>query len=195
VSPTHFVPGIISALEIAAGKGLKIPIVYNTNGYEKVETLKFLDGIIDIYLPDMKYSDNGTALKLSNAPKYSEYSKAAVKEMHRQVGNLKLDRDGIAVKGLLVRHLVLPNDLAGTQKIMGFLSNEISRDVHVAIMAQYKPCHKAVNDNELGRKLTPKEYRKAVIWAKEFGIDNILIQELESSDIFLPDFHRADPFK
>lgn len=195
VSPTHYLPGIINALAIAAEKGLSVPLVYNTNGYEKVDTLEFMDGIIDIYLPDMKYSVNEIAVKLSNAPKYFEYNKAAIKEMYRQVGNLKLDKNGIAVKGLIVRHLALPNDLAGTQKILKFLSSEISKDVHVAIMAQYKPCYKSINDTELGRTLTPDEYRKTLMWAKEAGIRNILTQELESSEIFLPDFKRADPFK
>ena len=195
VSPTHYLPNIINALVIAAEKGLKIPLVYNSNGYEKVETLEMLDGIIDIYLPDIKYSSNGTAMDISNAPKYFDLNKAAIKEMYRQVGNLKLDKNGIAVSGLLVRHLVLPNDLAGSQKAMKFLANEISKDVHVGIMAQYKPCYKAVNDAQLGRTLTHEEYRKAVAWAKEAGLHNILIQELESSEVFLPDFKRTDPFE
>jgi putative pyruvate formate lyase activating enzyme len=195
VSPTHFIPSIVSALEIAAGKGLKVPLVYNTNGYEKVETLEMLDGIIDIYLPDIKYSANDIAVTFSNAPKYVDYNKAALKEMYRQVGDLKMDKDGIALKGLMVRHLVLPNDLAGTQKALKFISGELSRDVPVGIMAQYKPCYKAIDDAHLGRTLTPDEYRKAVRLAKESGLYNILAQELGSSEVFLPDFKRDDPFK
>ena len=195
VSPTHFIPSIVSALEIAAGKGLKVPLVYNTNGYEKVETLEMLDGIIDIYLPDIKYSANDIAVTFSNAPKYVDYNKAALKEMYRQVGDLKMDKDGIALKGLMVRHLVLPNDLAGTQKALKFMSGELSRDVPVGIMAQYKPCYKAIDDAHLGRTLTPDEYRKAVRLAKESGLYNILAQELGSSEVFLPDFKRDDPFK
>ncbi|MFH1710112.1 MAG: radical SAM protein [bacterium] len=195
VSPTHYLPNIINALAMAAERGLNIPLVYNTNGYEKVETLQMLDGIVDIYLPDIKYSSNSIAVRLSNAPDYCDHNKAALKEMYRQVGNLELDKNGIAVKGLLVRHLVLPNDLAGSREAFRFLANEISKDVHVGVMAQYKPCFKAVNDGELGRKLTPDEYRKALIWAKGSGLHNILIQELDSSDVFLPDFKRTDPFE
>jgi len=195
VSPTHFIPSIVSALEIAAGKGLHIPLVYNTNGYEKVETLEILDGIVDIYLPDIKYNANDIAVTFSNAPKYVDYNKAALKEMYRQVGDLKMDKDGIALKGLMVRHLVLPNDLAGTQKALKFIANELSRDVHVGVMAQYKPCYKAIDDTQLGRSLTPDEYRKAVRWAKESGLYNILTQELGSSEVFIPDFKREDPFK
>lgn len=195
VSPTHFLPNILNALVDAVASGLNIPLVYNTNGYEKVDTLEMLDGIVDIYLPDIKYSSNDTAVELSNAPKYTEYNKAALMEMYRQVGDLKLDKDGVAIKGLLVRHLVLPNDLAGSQKSLKFIASQLSRDVYSGIMAQYKPCYKAVNDPRLSRKLTPDEYRKAVRWAKEAGLYNILIQELESSEAFVPDFKRADPFK
>jgi putative pyruvate formate lyase activating enzyme len=195
VSPTHYLPNIISALVTAAEKGLRIPLVYNTNGYEKVETLEMLDGIVDIYLPDMKYSSNNTALRLSDAPEYFTYNKTALKEMYRQVGGLELDGDGIAVKGLLVRHLVLPNDLAGSQKALKFLADELSKNVYVGIMAQYKPCYKAVNDPELGRTLTVNEYKKAVRWAKEAGLNNILTQELGSSEVFLPDFKRTNPFE
>jgi putative pyruvate formate lyase activating enzyme len=195
VSPTHYLPNIISALVTAAEKGLHIPLVYNTNGYEKVETLEMLDGIVDIYLPDMKYSSNNTALRLSDAPEYFTYNKAALKEMYRQVGDLELDGDGIAVKGFLVRHLVLPNDLAGSQKALKFLADELSKNVYVGIMAQYKPCYKAVNDPELGRTLTVNEYKKAVRWAKEAGLNNILTQEFGSSEVFLPDFQRTNPFE
>jgi len=195
VSPTHFIPSIVSALETAAGKGLKIPIVYNTNGYEKVETIEMLDGIVNIYLPDIKYSANDIAVTFSNAPKYVDYNKAALKEMYRQVGDLKMDKDGIALKGLMVRHLVLPNDLAGTQKALKFIADELSRDVPVGIMAQYKPCYKAINDAHLGRTLAPDEYRKAVRLAKEAGLYNILTQELGSSEVFLPDFKRTNPFE
>ncbi len=195
VSPTHYLPNIISALATATEKGLHIPLVYNTNGYEKAETLEMLDGIVDIYLPDMKYSANNTAISLSNAPEYFTYNKAALKEMYRQVGNLELDGNGLAIKGLLVRHLVLPNDLAGSKKVFDFLANEISINVHVGIMAQYRPCYKAVDDPELGRPITGDEYKKAVRWAKEAGLSNILIQELYSSEVFLPDFQRTNPFE
>ena len=195
VSPTHYLPNIVSALGIAIQKGLNIPIVYNSNGYEKTETLEILDGLIDIYLPDIKYSKNDVAVKLSNAPKYVEYNKAALKEMYRQVGNLELDSNSIAVKGLLIRHLVLPNDLAGSQKSFQFLASELSKDVHIGIMAQYKPCFKATDDPDLGRKINSNEYRRALRLAKEAGLHNILTQELGSSSFFVPDFKKADPFK
>ena len=195
VSPTHYLPNILSALATAAEGGLDIPLVYNTNGYEKVETLEMLDGIVDIYMPDIKYSSNDIAVKFSEAPKYFDYNKAALKEMYRQVGDLKLDSNNIAVKGLLVRHLVLPNDIAGSQKALRFIANGLSRDVHVGVMAQYRPCYKAIDDTQLGRTLIPDEYRKAVRWAKEAGLYNILTQELDSSEVYLPDFKRTDPFK
>ena len=195
VSPTHYLPNIISALAAAAERGLNIPLVYNTNGYEKIETLEMLDGIIDIYMPDIKYSSNDIAVEFSDAPKYFDYNKAALKEMYRQVGDLKLDSNSIAVKGLLVRHLVLPNDIAGSQKALRFIANGLSRDVYIGIMAQYKPCYKAIDDTQLGRTLIPDEYRKAVRWAKESGLYNILTQELDSSEVYLPDFKRTDPFK
>jgi len=195
VSPTHFTPNIVSALAAAKEKGLSIPIVYNTNGYEKAETLEMLDGLIDIYLPDIKYSSNDVAIRLSDAPKYVEYNRDALKEMYRQVGDLIMDDDGIATSGMLVRHLVLPNDLAGSQRSLKFLANEISKDLHVAIMAQYKPCYKALDDAQLNRKLTENEYKRVLRIAKEAGLHNILAQELSSSDIYLPDFKRTHPFK
>jgi putative pyruvate formate lyase activating enzyme len=195
VSPTHYLPNILEALMIAEKKGLNIPIVYNSNGYEKSETIKLLEGIVDIYLPDIKYSSNDVAVRLSNAPKYVDFNKTALKEMFRQVGNLKMDERGIAVKGLLIRHLVLPNDLAGSQKSLKFLANEISKDVHLGIMAQYKPCFKANDDPEISRTITENEYKRALRWAKEAGLHNILVQELESADNYLPDFKSPDPFK
>ena len=195
VSPNHYLPSEISALVIAAEKGLKIPIVYNTNGYCKVETLEILDGIVDIYLPDIKYSSNENAVRFSNAPKYAEYNKAALKEMYRQVGNLEVDENGVAIKGVLVRHLVLPNDIAGSEKSLKFLANEISKDVFVGVMAQYRPCYKAVNDPMLDRTITDNEYRRALRWAKEAGLHNILTQDPSSSDVFLPDFKKANPFE
>lgn len=195
VSPTHYTPNIIAALAIAAEKGLDIPLVYNSNGYEKVETLKILDGIIDIYLPDIKYTGNDVAIKLSNSPKYVEYNRAVLKEMYRQVGQLKTDENGVAESGLLIRHLVLPHDQAGSEKAMKLIAKELSKDVNVGIMAQYRPCYRANEDPHLDRPITGNEYRRAVRWAKEAGLHNILVQELDSSDILVPDFKRADPFK
>jgi len=194
VSPTHFVANILGALEIANSKGLKIPIVYNSNGYESLDTLKLFDGIIDIYLPDIKYSDNKTALRLSAAPNYVDFNRPAIKEMFRQVGDLVIDDNGIATKGMLVRMLVLPNDLNGSRDSLEFLSR-ISKDMWISIMAQYNPCYKAIGDPEIGRKITDEEYRQVLKWAKELELNNYLVQELESSDIFVPDFKSTDPFK
>jgi putative pyruvate formate lyase activating enzyme len=195
VSPTHFIPSIVSALYIAAQKGLNIPIVYNTNGYEKVEILKLLDGVIDIYLPDIKYSDNLTAIHYSNAPKYMEYNHGAIKEMFRQVGNLQFDNKNIATRGLLIRHLVLPASLAGSKEAFQFLATEISKDVHIAIMSQYKPCYKALENKILNKPLTGEEYHNVLLLAEKEGLHNILAQELDSAEVFLPDFKRTDPFK
>lgn len=194
VSPVHYLPNIIEALSIAANKGLKIPLVYNSNGYENAYILERLEGIVDIYLPDAKYSDNDVAVRLSNAPKYVNYNRSAIKEMFRQVGNLEMDKDGVAIRGLIVRHLVLPNYLAGSDKIMKFLADELSRDVFIAIMAQYRPCYKALEDPQIDRAITENEYKRALRWAKEAGLHNILSQELGSSEILVPDFKKEDPF-
>ncbi len=169
VTPTSQVPQILEGLEIAIEKGLKIPLVYNSNGYDSVETLKILDGIIDIYMPDAKYSDDEIALKYSSAPNYFKILKEALKEMHRQVNNLIIE-NGIAKKGLIVRHLVLPNNLAGTEKIMKFLAEEISKDTFLNIMDQYRPCYKAFNYQELSRTITDQEYQEAINLAKKFGL-------------------------
>ncbi|RLC60371.1 MAG: radical SAM protein, partial [Chloroflexi bacterium] len=139
VSPAHVVPQILEALEIAVKSGLRLPLVYNSGGYDSVETLRLLDGIVDIYMPDMKYSDEKTAEKLSGVENYPAINRAAVKEMHRQVGDLQIDDDGIAQRGLLVRHLVLPHGLAGTKEVVNFLASEVSPDTYVNIMAQYHP--------------------------------------------------------
>ncbi len=169
VTPTSQVPQILEALEIAIGKGLKIPLVYNSNAYDSVETLKLLDGLVDIYMPDAKYSDDQIAVKYSSAPNYFEIMKKALKEMHRQVGDLEI-KDGIAIRGLLVRHLVLPKDLAGTEKIMKFLAEEISKDAFVNMMDQYRPCYKAFQYKELSQGITHQEYREAVDLAKKYGL-------------------------
>ncbi len=170
VTPTSQVPQILESLEVAIEKGLKIPLVYNSNGYDSVETLKILDGIIDIYMPDAKYSDDKIALKYSNTPNYFKIMKDAIKEMHRQVGDLILDEKGIAVRGLLVRHLVLPNNLAGTEKIVEFLAKEISKNTFLNIMDQYYPCFRAKEFPELNRPITEKEFRKAIELAKKAGL-------------------------
>jgi len=175
VTPTPQIPQIIKSLSIAIEKGLKIPLVYNTNTYDSLEILKLLDGIIDIYLPDLKYSENEIALKYSNAKNYFEIMKKNVKEMYRQVGNLILDENGIAIKGLIVRHLVLPNNLAGSEKIFKFLKEEISEDVFLNIMDQYYPCYLAFQFPEISRRITEEEFERVVNLAREIGLKRIYI--------------------
>ncbi len=170
VSPTHIVPQFLSALEIAVKQGLRLPIVYNSGGYDKVETLKLLDGVIDIYMPDVKYSDDENAQRYSNAPNYFEMNKAALKEMHRQVGDLICDERGIARRGLLIRHLVLPNRIAGSFSILEFIAHEISKDSYVNIMAQYRPCYRAPHYLELSRRITNKEYEEVIEYARSLGL-------------------------
>ena len=178
VTPTHFMPQILKALGIARDRGFNLPIVYNTSGYEAVKSLRLLDGIVDIYLPDMRYSDDKAALKCSIAPHYPEINRAAVKEMYRQVGNLVCDENGIAKRGIIIRHLVLPNGLSGTESIMKFLAEEISRDVYISLMSQYFPAYKANEHKELSRRTTAAEYNDACRIMEKYGLENGWVQEL-----------------
>jgi putative pyruvate formate lyase activating enzyme len=170
VSPSHVVPQILAALLVAAAAGIHIPLVYNTGGYDSIKTLRLLDGIIDIYMPDMKYSDEATARHLSRIKGYPATNLAAVEEMHRQVGDLRLDSDGIAVRGLLVRHLVLPQGLAGTAEVARSLVQHISKDTYINIMDQYRPCYRAHEYPELSRSVTHAECARAVGIAREAGL-------------------------
>ncbi len=173
VSPTHVVPQILEALEIAVIQGLRLPLVYNSGGYDSVKTLELLDGIVDIYMPDMKYSDEKTAEALSSINNYPCINQAALKEMHRQVGDLQTDKDGIAIRGLLIRHLVLPHRLAGTREIMRFISEDISRNSYVNVMAQYHPCYKAFQMPQLARPLSKQEFLEAIEMATSAGINRL----------------------
>lgn len=173
VTPTPQVSQILKSLSIAIEKGLKIPLVYNTSSYDSIEILKLLDGIVDIYLPDARYSDDKVALKYSNAPNYFEIMKKAIKEMHRQVGDLIMNENGIAVKGLMVRHLVLPNNLAGSEKIFEFIAKEISKNTFLNIMDQYWPAWKANQYPELSRRITKKEFEKAIELAQKVGLKRL----------------------
>ena len=173
VSPTHVVPCILEALEMAASGGLYLPLVYNTGGYDSVETLELLDGVVDIYMPDMKYSDAKTAEQLSGIKGYPQVNQAAVKEMHRQVGDLQLDESGVAQRGLLVRHLVLPNRLAGTEEVVRFLAQEISTNTYLNIMAQYRPCYKAFDIPQLARPLNRQEFSEAIDLAHQQGLSRL----------------------
>lgn len=177
VTPTHVMPQIIEAVLLAKNKGLKIPIVYNSGGYEKVETLKLLKGIIDIYMPDAKYSDDNISEKYSSAKNYWGVTKETLKEMHGQVGNLQI-KNGIATKGLLIRHLVLPENIAGSRKVFKFIAKKISPKTYMSIMAQYHPANKTGDFPELQRKITDKEYQKVLYWADELGLVNGWRQEL-----------------
>jgi putative pyruvate formate lyase activating enzyme len=170
VTPTHYTPQIVKALRIAIEKGLYIPIVYNCGGYESRSTIELLDGIVDIYMPDIKYGDTENAKRYSNAPDYFDRCKEAVKEMHRQVGDLKVDERGIAVRGLLIRHLVLPNRLAGSAAVLKFIATEISKETYVNIMAQYRPMYKAYEYEELNRGLKTSEYREVIDITREWGL-------------------------
>jgi len=177
VSPTHYVPQILMALEPAIKGGLKIPIVYNTSGYESLETIKLLDGIVDIYLPDMRYSDNAMAKRYSDSPDYVERNREALKEMQAQVGDLMLDSEGIALKGLIIRLLVLPNAVSGTETSLRFIRNDISVNVYLSIMSQYYPTFKAYNHKEISRGVAPDEYKNIVDEAHLLGLNNGWIQE------------------
>ena len=173
VSPTHVAPQLIKAIFLAAKNGLSLPIVYNTGGYDSLQALALLDGIVDIYMPDMKFADERIAYKYSRIFNYPSVNQAAVKEMYRQVGDLVLDKNGIAVQGLLVRHLILPEGLAGSEKIFKFLSEEISKTTYINIMDQYRPTYRASKHEKINRKIRPDEFEYAVQLALDFGLHRI----------------------
>jgi len=170
VTPTHFTPHIMAAISAARGEGLSVPIVYNCGGYESVETLALLDGFVEIYMPDLKFVDPAAAETLTGARDYPERVRAALREMHRQVGDLNVDGEGLAAGGLIVRHLVLPRNLAGTADAMRFLADEISTGTYVNVMNQYRPCHRADEISSLDRPLRRREYADAVDAAREAGL-------------------------
>ena len=172
VTPSHLVPHIVTALRRAIARGLNIPLLYNSSGYETLEVLKLLDGIVDVYLPDFKYQDSELAARFSQgAPNYTEYTAAAIKEMHRQVGTLQ-QADGVAYRGLLIRHLVLPQNAAGTDGFVRWVASELGTDTHVNIMSQYSPQYKANDFPPLNRRLTQAEFSQAMRWAHEAGLKN-----------------------
>jgi len=173
VTPSHVVPQILQGLLSAVERGLNVPLVYNTGGYDKVETLKILEGVFDIYMPDFKFWEARWSEKFCRAPDYRKVATAAIKEMHRQVGDLAIDESGIAEKGLLVRHLVMPNDVASTKEVMTFLADKISEDTYVNVMDQYHPCGKAASDPAINRRLTRKEYVEAVRLTREAGLHRL----------------------
>ena len=177
VTPTHYAAHILKALDIAADKGLRLPIVYNTSGWERLEILKILDGIVDIYLPDFKYWDSEMSAKYSlDAESYPDLTRQALLEMHRQVGVAQPALDGIMPRGLMIRHLVMPNNAGGSEKIMAWIAASLSKDTYVNIMAQYSPVYKAYDYPEISRRITREEYKKVVIRAQEVGLTNLDVQ-------------------
>jgi putative pyruvate formate lyase activating enzyme len=173
VSPSHVVPQILEAVAIAAARGLRLPLVFNTGGYDGEEGLRLLDGVVDVYLADLKYGDSAEAVRYSRAPGYFEAAKAALREMHRQVGDLVLGPDGLARRGLVVRHLVLPGGRAGTEAAMRFLAEELSPRTYVNLMDQYRPCYRAAEHPELDRRPTAEELRAAADAAARAGITRL----------------------
>jgi putative pyruvate formate lyase activating enzyme len=173
VSPSHVVAQVLEALDLAAGEGLRLPLVYNTGGYDALSALAFLDGVVDVYMPDMKYADDRVALRLSGVRDYVRVNRAAVREMHRQVGDLRVDARGVATRGLLVRHLVLPGGAAGTDGVMRFLATRVSRDTYVNVMDQYRPCHRAEEAPEIARRPGRPEIDAALEVARRHGIHRL----------------------
>jgi putative pyruvate formate lyase activating enzyme len=193
VSPSHVVPGLLKSLCIAREMGLRTPIIYNTNAYDALPTLKLLDGVVDIYLPDLKYADASTAKEISHIKEYPEYSRQALLEMYRQVGPLVIGEDGLAKRGLLIRHLLLPEGLAGTWETLCFIALELSPDIPLSLMSQYRPVHKA--QFPLNREITPDEYEKAITMARELGFESLYLQSMETAVHNLPDFkNKENPF-
>jgi putative pyruvate formate lyase activating enzyme len=193
VSPTHVVAQVAESLCLAREGGLSLPVVYNTNGYDAVETLRCLEGLVDIYLPDIKYSDDAVAKSYSGIGHYVEVNRAAIVEMFRQVGNLTCDGQGIAQKGVLVRHLVLPGDLAGSEESLAFLAS-LSPKMYVSLMAQYTPQYKAKCLPPLDRRISRTEYETVLDQAWALGLDRCFIQKLEGSEGLVPDFRQVNPF-
>ena len=187
VTPTSYAPQIIEAIKIARKKGLNIPIVYNTNGYENIETIKMLDGYVDIYLPDLKYYYNDIAKKYSKIDNYFEIATKAIKEMKKQIGKTVIDENGIMKKGIIIRHLVLPNNIENSKKILKWIRENMNNDTYISVMAQYFPTYKAKEDLELNRKLTKQEWREIEEYIEKLGIENGFIQELgEHEEEYVP---------
>jgi putative pyruvate formate lyase activating enzyme len=177
VTPTHFLPQILAAIYLAIGQGFRLPIVWNSSGYERVDALRLLDGIVDIYLPDMKYAADEQAVRFSSAPDYREINRAAIREMLRQVGHLQVDDGGVAVRGLIIRHLVLPEGGAGSGETLAWIGANLGRETHVSLMKQFFPAHEAASVTGIHRRLTDWEYEEAVTALEEAGLENGWVQE------------------
>jgi len=195
VSPSHFVPQLVRAVLEAVPVGLKLPLVYNTNGYDAIETLRELDGIVDIYLPDLRYASDAWANRFSQAPDYVAQARQAIKEMYRQVGELVVDEFGVAQRGVIVRHLILPNGLAGSRESLSWLASEVSPRVTVSIMSQYYPAHRAHQFPLLSRPISLAEHEEVRRVIEEVRLENGWIQEMGAQKVYLPDFEReGHPF-
>jgi len=196
VSPTHFIPQILKAIGIAANEGLQLPIVYNTGGYEKPEILRYLDGIIDIYMPDFKYVDDQMAQKYSQAPHYFDFAWNSLLEMTRQVGDFQVDKHGKAIRGVILRHLVLPGGIAGSKELFPKLAEALEHRVFLSLMAQYYPSHKAGSYKELDRPLKPEEYQEVIDLIMDLDFDEGWIQDVKTAPHFYrPNFDLEDPFR
>ena len=196
VSPTHFVPQIVAAVACAADEGLSLPLIYNTNAYDAVEVLRLLDGVIDIYLPDLKYADDAMGYQYSKVREYARHARAALVEMHRQVGSDLRMEEGLVRRGLIIRHLVLPNDIAGSKESLGWIREALGPRTTLSVMAQYFPAHKALTTPLLDRKIRESEFDRVLVLLDRFGMDNGWTQEFEASEYYKPEFEdRSRPFR
>ena len=195
VSPSHFVPQLVHAVLEAVPLGLRVPLVYNSSGYDSVASLKELDGIISVYLPDLRYASDKWAREFSRARNYVAHARAAIQEMYRQVGDLVVDESGVAQRGLIVRHLILPNGIAGSEESLTWLAREVSPSVTVSIMAQYYPSHKAQRKRLLSRQISEAEYNEVLRLLDKVGLENGWVQDMGAAENYLPDFDReGHPF-
>lgn len=194
VSPTHHLPGFLDALALSVERGLVLPVVYNTNGYESQDTLDLLAGIVDVYLPDLKYASDAHSAKYSDANDYVETARSAILKMHAQVGNLVVDVNGRAVRGLIVRHLILPGDVSGSLETLAWIGKNLPRSVTISLMAQYSPLHRSPQFEPLDRKITVGEYDRIVDTAWDMGLENVFVQDFEAQETGIPDFNKNVPF-
>lgn len=196
VSPTPFAVPILKSIKLAIEKGLRLPIIYNSNGYDSVKILKLYKDVVDIYLPDFKYGDNNYGRRYSKAPDYFDTCKLAIKEMYDQLGSKLVYENGVAVRGLIIRHLVLPNGLAESEEVFKFISRELDPKIHISVMAQYYPTNRAEKNILLNRKITQTEYARVLELLEKYNLENGWIQEIECADFYRPNFDkdRKDPF-
>jgi putative pyruvate formate lyase activating enzyme len=195
VSPTHHLPGLLKALAYAVREGLDLPLVYNTNGYESGRTLELLDGIVDVYVPDLKYASAQEALRCSDAADYVGTAREAILKMHAQVGNMVVDDQGTAARGLILRHLVLPGDVSGTRQTLTWVQEHLPITITLSLMAQYAPLHRSKEFPVLDRTISSEEYDRAVDMAWELGFENAFVQEMNSQEVCVPDFSLSEPFR